>query len=98
MQTRLDLHAIELNEEFPRVETAATLFQEYCYEYRKDFSFLSRVISGLEFSIRETFKNLDKEITSLLVFYAVDGMKSTADRFVLSGHGDPDVRTKLNRQ
>merc|ERR1712136_101405 len=38
VQTRLDLHAIELNEEFPRVETAATLFQEYCYEYRDHFS------------------------------------------------------------
>ena len=98
MQTRLDLHAIELNEEFPRVETAATLFQEYCYEYRNDFSFLSRVISGLEFSIRRTFKNLDKEITSLLVFYAVDGMKSTADRYVLSGQALPDVRSKQSIQ
>ena len=39
MKTRLDLHAIELNEEFPRVETAATLFQEYCYEYRHDSIF-----------------------------------------------------------
>ena len=35
VKTRLELHGIELNEEFPRVETAATLFQEYCYEYRK---------------------------------------------------------------
>merc|ERR1711970_956672 len=38
VKTRLELHGIELNEEFPRVETAATLFQEYCYEYRDHFS------------------------------------------------------------
>ena len=38
VKTRLDLHAIEMKEDLPRVNTAATLFQEYCYQYRDQFS------------------------------------------------------------
>ena len=40
-----------------------------------------------------TFKNLYKETTSLLVFYAVDGMKSTVVRFVLR----PDFSQKAGQ-
>merc|ERR1711915_94226 len=35
---RLSHHAISLEEKFPHVQTAATLFKEYCYEYRDHFS------------------------------------------------------------
>jgi len=38
VKARLQGHAIELDEKFPCVNTAATLFKEYCYEYRDHFS------------------------------------------------------------
>ncbi|CAG5095640.1 Oidioi.mRNA.OKI2018_I69.XSR.g14274.t1.cds [Oikopleura dioica] len=38
VKTRLEGHAIMIDEENPSVETAATLFKEYCYEYRDHFS------------------------------------------------------------